>query len=48
MYEFGFGHIILYPLGVFALSAIFFRWGYRVGRRRERASINAAAAVGRH
>jgi hypothetical protein len=49
MYEFGFGHLILYPLGVFALSAIFFGWGYRVGRRRERDRIMdvAVPSVGR-
>jgi hypothetical protein len=48
MYEFDFGHILLYPLGVFALSAIFFGWGYRVGRRRERVSTDAPApSVGR-
>jgi hypothetical protein len=43
MYEFDLGHILLYPLGVFALSAIFFGWGYRVGRRRERISMDVAA-----
>jgi hypothetical protein len=50
MYEFGFGHLVLYPLGVFALSAVFFGWGYRVGRRRERDRMTmdvAAPSVGR-
>ncbi len=48
MYEFDFGHILFYPLGVFALSAIFFGWGYRVGRRRERAGMDGPApSVGR-
>lgn len=40
MYEFGFGHLVLYPLGIFALSAVFFLWGYRVGRRRERTRLD--------
>jgi hypothetical protein len=44
MYEFGFGHLVLYPLGIFALSAIFFGWGYRVGRRRERVRMMDAPA----
>ncbi|MFZ5861995.1 MAG: hypothetical protein ACOYXR_03995 [Nitrospirota bacterium] len=44
MYEFDFGHIVLYPLGVFALSAVFFGWGYRVGRRKERDRVLAVAA----
>jgi hypothetical protein len=45
MYDFGIGHYLFYPLGIFALSALFFLWGYRVGRRRERARIEVAVPV---
>jgi hypothetical protein len=37
MYEFGIGHYLFYPLGIALFSAVFFWWGFRVGRRRERA-----------
>jgi hypothetical protein len=49
MYEFGIGHYLLYPLGIFLFSAVFFTWGYRVGRRkeRERAVEALASGVGR-
>jgi len=47
MYEFGIGHFLFYPLGIFLFRAIFFVWGYRVGRRREREREHAVVtAVG--
>ncbi len=48
MYEFGIGHYLFYPLAIFLFSAVFFAWGYRVGRRKERQRINVVTApVGR-
>lgn len=48
MYEFGIGHYLFYPLGISLFSAVFFVWGYRVGRRKERQRIEVvAASVGR-
>lgn len=45
MYEFGIGHYLFYPLGIFLFSAVFFVWGYRVGRRKERERDAVAAMM---
>ena len=49
MYEFGIGHYLFYPLAVFLFSAVFFVYGYRVGRRWERRrALEGAIASGAH
>lgn len=45
MYEFGIGHYLFYPLGIALFSAVFFLWGFRVGRRCER-TREAVATTG--
>lgn len=46
MYEFGIGHYLFYPLGILLFSTVFFMWGYRVGRRKERERTDIALATG--
>lgn len=47
MYELGIGHVLFYPLAVFLFSAVFFAYGYRVGRRWERRrALDGAIASG--